>query len=50
MIKAKGSFGPVSGLEQRRKGKVFKTIKTLQRKVKREGMRIKEFRFGCNLR
>ena len=43
MIKAKGSLGPESGIEQRRKGKVFKTIKTLQRKVKRKGMRIREF-------
>ena len=28
----------MSGIEQRRKGKVFKIIKTLQRKVKRKGM------------
>ena len=42
-MKAKGSLGPVSGVEQRRKGKVFRTIKTLQRKVKREGMRKGEF-------
>ena len=33
----------MSGIEQRRKGKVFRTIKTLQRKVKREEMRIREF-------
>ena len=43
MIKAKGSLGPESGVEQRRKGKVFRMIKTLQRKVKREGMRRREF-------
>ena len=42
-MKAKGSLGPVFGVEQRRKGKVFKTIKTLQRKVKRKGMGIREF-------
>ena len=42
-MKAKGSLGPVSGVEQRRKGKVFKIIKTLQRKGKREEMRIRGF-------